>query len=292
MTQTRLHVDTTQKLAERIAAELETLYEEDGFPVAAFEADEASGTWSVSVYVPEGAQAAVRKTLSEIASRAGIVSAVGEEVLEETGWVEKTLEGLAPVRAGGFVVHGSHDRESVGAGETGILIDAAMAFGTGHHGTTAGCLEMIADSLRHRRFHNTLDLGTGTGVLAIALALKGSQRNLATDIDPVAAAIAAENARINGVAGRVMAITATGFRHREIAARAPYDLVVANILAGPLHQMATDLSAHVAPGGVVILSGLLPGQRARIVARYRDAGLRLEKSRIRDGWLILKLRKP
>lgn len=290
MSQHRLHVSLDAKAAAAISALLEALLEEDAFPVASFEEDEQAGKWNVSVYVPEAETERVREMIASQLDALGLQGDIRAEELGQENWVERTLRDLAPVRAGRFVVHGSHDAGCARPNEFAILIDAGMAFGTGHHGTTAGCLEAIANELKRQRFANALDLGSGTGVLAIAIAMAARIPVLASDIDPVADRIAAENARTNGVGSLVETLTATGFDHRRLGELAPFDLIVANILAGPLQAMAHDLVGHLSPGGTVILSGLLPGQKARILAAYRLQGLRLERATVRDGWLTLVLR--
>lgn len=290
MTQTRLHLRLKEGQARQLAGQLEALFEEEGFPVASFEEDEAAGIWSVSLYVPAedaaGAATAMRRTMASL----GLSGEPGEEQLDEEGWVERTLDALAPVRAGRFVVHGSHDRGCAAANEIAVEIDAGMAFGTGHHGTTAGCLDALTTVLKKRCFTNALDLGAGTGVLAIALAKAARIPVLASDIDPVADRIARENARLNGASAWVETLTAAGFSHRRFNERGPFDLVVANILARPLQALASDMAAHCKPGATVILSGLLPHQQARIVASYRLQGFSFEQALIRDGWLVLTLR--
>ena len=295
MAQIRTYFDVPASLATPLSEALETAFEDDGFPVAVFEADEAKAIWTVSVYCEEEDRAYLRQAIDAVLKDYGADSGIGtiaEETLADENWVEKTLQDLVPVRAGRFLVHGSHDRDTVHAHEHGILIDAAMAFGTGHHGTTAGCLHMLGQAMKRQRYANALDLGTGTGVLAIAIAKAAHIPVLATDIDPVATRIAAENARLNGVFREVSAVTASGFHHRAIAARKPYDLIVANILAGPLQAMARDFSRHLAPDGTAILSGLLPHQKARIVASYRVQGLHLLSAHYQDGWMTLEFRRP
>ena len=168
------------------------------------------------------------------------VSGIAE--LPETDWVAKSLAGLKPVRAGRFLVHGGHDRAAVKPNDISIEIEAGEAFGTGHHGTTAGCLAAIADLAKARPIRNALDVGTGSGVLAIAIARLTKARVLASDIDPVATRVAAANVRLNGVAARVRPITAQGLSGRLFRERAPYDLIVANILAGPLAALAPAIS--------------------------------------------------
>ena len=292
MAQIRFYFDVPAHLAIPVSEALETALEADGFPVAVFETDEEKAVWTVSVYCGEEGRQRVRETIDAVAAASGTQADISEEVLADENWVEKTLQDLAPVRAERFVVHGSHDRDTVRAHEHGILIDAAMAFGTGHHGTTAGCLYMLHQVMKQQRYVNALDLGTGTGVLAIAIAKAAHIPVLATDIDPVATGIALENARLNGVSAEVSAVTASGFHHREIAARKPYDLIVANILAGPLQAMARDFARHLAADGTAILSGLLPHQKARIVAAYRAQGLHLLSVHYQDGWMTLEFCRP
>ncbi|MCB9994271.1 MAG: 50S ribosomal protein L11 methyltransferase [Hyphomicrobiaceae bacterium] len=212
-----------------------------------------------------------------------------ERVDPEIDWVSKTQAGLAPVLAGGFFIHGSHDRQNVPTGARPIEIDAAQAFGTGHHETTTGCLDAIAGLLRTTRPRHVIDVGTGSGVLAIALAKKLRQPVMATDIDPVAVEIARENARKNGVGAFVRPIVARGMDHAEIVREAPYDLVVANILAKPLVVLAADMAELTAPGTHLILSGLLAEQASRVLAAYRATGFALKRRLVRGNWATLVL---
>lgn len=214
-----------------------------------------------------------------------------EAVDPEIDWVARSLEGLQPVIAGGFYVHGSHDAAVVPAGLTSIRIDAGQAFGTGHHETTTGCLEAIDRALKRRRYHNPLDVGTGTGVLAIALAKRSRQAVLATDIDPVAVEITSENAEANGVGKLITVIEATGLEHRQIAAAAPFDLVVANILAGPLTALAPAIGRVTLHGATIILSGILAHQATRVVAAYRGQGMVLRRKLQRKEWSTLVLER-
>lgn len=290
MTQYRLYLETSQKIADSLAPGIETLFEDDGFPVASFETDEAKALWTLSVYVGSDDLESAKSRLADLLADNGDLGAIQTEKLDDENWVKKTLTDLAPVRAGRFVVHGSHDAGCAAAHEHAISIDAGMAFGTGHHGTTAGCLAMIDRELKRKKPRNALDLGSGSGVLAIAVAKAAHIPVLATDIDPVAAGIARENARKNGVGEFVESITATGFNHRRFSDYVPFDLAIANILAGPLQAMAHEFSLHLAPGASVILSGLLPHQKARILASYRTHGLAFEHAHYQNGWMTLVLR--
>lgn len=206
-------------------------------------------------------------------------------------WVAKSLEGLHPVSAGGFYVYGSHETAPPPGGQIAIRIDAAEAFGTGHHETTTGCLEAIDRVLKRRHPRHILDVGTGTGVLAIALAKRTHLPVLASDIDPVATRTTLANARDNGVARQVVAVTAPGLDHPRIAHGAPYDLIVANILAAPLVAIAPDIGKAAAHGASVILSGLLVSQAARIVTAYARHGMVLRQRLERGDWATLILEK-
>jgi ribosomal protein L11 methyltransferase len=203
--------------------------------------------------------------------------------------VARALEGLPPVIAGGFYVYGSHEAAAPPAGTVPIRIDAAQAFGTGHHETTTGCLEAIAQTLRRTRPRRMLDVGTGTGVLAIALAKRTHLPVLASDIDPVATRTAMDNARDNGVPGLIRAVTAPGLAHPAIRAGAPYDLIVANILAAPLAALAPAIGRAAGRRATVILSGLLVGQAARLVTAYAAQGMVLRQRLVRGEWATLVL---
>jgi ribosomal protein L11 methyltransferase len=182
-------------------------------------------------------------------------------------------------------VHGAHDRDRVPSHCIGIEIEAATAFGTGHHGTTRGCLLALANLARRRRPRYILDLGTGSGVLAIAAAKLFRVRVLATDIDPQAVAVAHANARLNGVGHLVTAVHAADLRAPEIIKRAPFDLVLCNILLRPLQRLAAPMARELSPNAHVVLSGVLTSQGAAAIAAYRSQGLVLERSFTLDGWV-------
>jgi ribosomal protein L11 methyltransferase len=209
----------------------------------------------------------------------------------EINWVARSLEGLAPVIAGGFYVYGSHETGPAPAGLTPMKIDAAQAFGTGHHETTTGCLEAIAAVLETKSPNSMIDVGTGTGVLAIALAKRVGLKVLATDIDPIAVDTTRDNARDNDVADLIDALEATGLDHPAIVARAPYDLVVANILAGPLTEMAPGVGVVTRAGGIAILSGILNTQADGVIEAYANAGFTLRDHLKRKDWTTLVLEK-
>ena len=217
----------------------------------------------------------------------GLDEAVLEDVPDQN-WVALSQAALPPVAAGRFLLHGGHDRERVGARRTAIEIEAGEAFGTGHNATTALCLEAIDRLTRRRRFARVLDLGCGTGVLAIAAAriLPGA-RVLAVDNDPLATAIARANARLNGVGRSVHVIDAAGFEHPLLREAGAFDLVLANLLPGPLIALAPAMRRALRAGGVAVLSGLLDHQAREVGAHYRAAGFRLVARSRRAGWTVL-----
>lgn len=225
--------------------------------------------------------------LSRIARRA-----IAVEPLPDQDWIKLSQEGLPPVRAGRFFVYGAHDAGKVPPAVIPMRIEAGMAFGTGHHETTALCLATLSDLAKRRRYVNVLDLGCGTGLLAIGAAKLWRRRVLASDIDPVAIEVARENAVANREAPLVRAIVADGMDHPLLAARAPYDLIVANILAGPLTHLAPGISRGVARGGTLILSGLLRWQEQLVLGFYRPHGLVLRNIRRAGPWTALVLERP
>jgi ribosomal protein L11 methyltransferase len=211
--------------------------------------------------------------------------------LPDQDWIRLSQEGLPPVRAGRFFVYGAHDAGQVTHGVIAMKIEAGMAFGTGHHETTALCLAALSDLAKSRRYANVLDLGCGTGLLAIGAAKLWRRKVIASDIDIEAVQVTRENAVANGTAPLIRAVTADGLGHPTLAGAAPYDLVIANILAGPLTQLAPSICKALAPGGTLILSGLLTWQENLVVSFYRPHGLNL-RARRRDGpWSALVLEK-
>ena len=270
------------------ARSLSDVLEEDSeaaLAVSLNEVDEETGEWEVIAYYPvlEAALRAERR----MARPNAVVSAV-----PDVDWVRRSLEGLAPVAAGRFFIFGTHDRARRRHGGVSLEIDAGTAFGTGHHATTLGCLTALDQLLKSTRPRRILDVGCGTGVLALAAAKALHVNVVASDIDPEAARVAALNAHRNGAAPYIHALTAAGVKDRRIAAAAPYDLIFANILAGPLIALAPSLSRILAPGGRVILSGLTRDQERAVAAAYRQQGLVRER-RIKDGnWMTLMLRRP
>ncbi len=288
--QAKLSITASRPEARRIYALLEREFDDEGLPVGITELDEARGIDLVELYM-EGDGAAEKQRADRVLAENGIPGTIEAEILPEIDWVSKSLEGLKPVRAGRFLVHGRHDREKVRTNDLAIEIEAGLAFGTGHHGTTAGCLEMIEAVVRSERPRTALDLGAGSAVLAIGLARLARIPVLATDIDPVAVEVARENVRANGVASFVAAVTATGFAHRDIAARAPYDLIVANILARPLMSLAPDMARHLLPGGSLILSGILTRQRRAVIAAYAGQRFRHVRTLVKGEWVTIHLKR-
>ncbi len=277
-----------EKLAKRIVDLLTESFFEGQAAIAAFA--QPNGLWGITVHFADPPDQASIRDLVGIAAGADVAGTISFDKVEAKDWVKASLEDLVPVAAGRFVVHGQHDRDRIAPNKLGIEIEAALAFGTGHHGTTRGCLLLLDHVLKAWRPRRVLDLGTGTGVLAIAAARALHEKVLASDIDPVSVEVARENARLNVAGHLVQAIAATGFSAPQFAQRGPFDLVLANILANPLRQLATPMARHLAPSALVILSGLLTPQVPGVIAAYRARGLvPLRHQRI-EGWSSLLLR--
>jgi ribosomal protein L11 methyltransferase len=237
---------------------------------------------------------AERPDLDALAALTGSRAAASFEFQEigEENWVALVQRDLHPVAAGRFLVHGSHDRTAGAGRRYAIEIDAGRAFGTAHHGTTRGCLLAIDRIAKRSQWRRVLDLGTGSGVLAIAAAKASTARVLASDIDPVAVAVARENIRQNGALRAIRTAVAVGVDQADIRSRAPFDLIVANILAAPLIRLAPRLTKLVAPGGHIVLSGLLDTQAREVSATYLRLGFALETRLSLEGWTTLILRRP
>jgi ribosomal protein L11 methyltransferase len=211
------------------------------------------------------------------------------EAVPDTDWVLANLRDFPPIEAGRFFVHGSHFAGRPRPGRVPLLIDAGTAFGSGEHATTFGCLTALDRLLRRRRFRRPLDLGCGSGILAIAAAKAAAVTVRAADVDPVSVQVAARNAQRNGVASRVKTCLSDGYRSRTLARHRPYDLILANILARPLASMAPQLKRHLSADGVAVLSGLLTRQERFVLAAHRAQGLSLA-GRVRiGGWSTLVL---
>jgi ribosomal protein L11 methyltransferase len=244
--------------------------------------------WAVEVFFGEPPDEAGVRALIEAAAGAEAASAAEFSQIAQRDWVASALTGLKPVRAGRVLVHGSHDRKRLRGNDVGIEIEAALAFGTGHHGTTLGCLLALDRVLKRRRPARVLDVGTGTGVLAIASAKLLHRPVACGDIDPIETAGA--NARANGVGALVRPVVATGLRHGALR-KGRADLIFANILAKPLRLLAPSLARTAAPGAELVLSGLLARDVPGILAAYRAQGYALRERRDIDGWATLTLKR-
>ncbi|MBA4001306.1 50S ribosomal protein L11 methyltransferase [Brevundimonas sp.] len=274
-----------RKAAEAAAAAIDADPMLEGATYSILEEDEDKGIWRIDAF-PTSAEEAdgVAARLREQGELR-----VAIEKLADADWLAMSLSGLPPVRAGRFFVYGAHDQGRVPVNTVNLMIDAGAAFGTGHHGTTVGCLVAFDELLKRERFERVLDVGAGTGVLAIAAAKTGSSVALGTDIDKPSVRIANENAKLNAAPARF--VHASGLNDQTVRGHGPYDLVFANILAPPLVALSQDIKTSLKLGGVAILSGLLRTQERRVSAAYLSRGFRLERRIHRDAWSALVLRR-
>ena len=246
-------------------------------------------TWAVEVYFGFEPDEDGLRALVEAAAGADAAARVEFGMTEKADWVANALAGLVPVRAGRFLVHGSHDRDKVKTNDIAIEIEAGLAFGTGHHGTTRGCLLHFDKLVKRRRPRKILDVGCGAGVLAIAAAKVLKRKVWLGDIDPIAVDVANANARLNGVAAYARAIVSKGVESRELRDHGPYDVVFANILAKPLRWLAPSLAGVLSRDGDAIVSGLLHADVPGVLAAWRAQGLYLRQRIDLEGWASLRL---
>jgi ribosomal protein L11 methyltransferase len=280
-------VATSEAAAERFAAALEPF----AAAVSAFELT-PGGAWRVEAYAAAAPEAASLAAALRDAAAGGHVPPHEVAPLPAIDWLAENRRDFPPLDLGRFFIHGSHFEGSVPAGRFGLLIDAATAFGSGEHDTTRLCLAALERLHRSRRIANPLDLGCGSGILSLAAALLWRVPVLGSDLDRESVRVARDNAKLNRLANLVRVVAADGYRAPEIRRRAPFDLVIANILARPLCRLAPALARHLAPGGVAILSGLLIGQEAQLVAAHRNQGLALAGRLRSQVWSALILRRP
>ena len=278
-----------EQTARRLAAYLGESLDGEDTACAAFE--DRAGRWQIAIHFRQPPEEASLRSLVAIAAGETASRLLTIEPVAATDWVAQSLADLKPVRVGRFLVHGAHDRTKLRANDIGIEIEAALAFGTGHHGTTRGCLQALADLAKRRHVRRVFDVGTGTGILAIAAAELLHARITASDIDARAIETARGNARINRAAPLVTFMRASGTAARAITSAAPYQLIFANILLGALTRLAVPLCRLTAPDARIVLSGLLPSHANAALAIYRARGLVLEKRFTLDGWVTLVMHR-
>ncbi|MGY2048220.1 50S ribosomal protein L11 methyltransferase [Methylobacterium sp. JK268] len=284
-----LRLDTTERGARAMTDLLGEVFDPTETAVAAFEAEDGV-TWRLEAYFSEEPDAEavrelIRPLVGEAADRAEFTA------IDQQDWVRASLEGLKPVRAGRVLVHGAHDRLRVRPNDAAIEIEAALAFGTGHHGTTLGCLLALVGAMKRGRPQRILDVGTGTGILALAAGRLLRTRVIAGDLDPEAVATARSNARLNGLSPWLTLYEGPGVRHARADRVRRFDLVFANILARPLRRLAPSLARVVAPGGLLVLSGLIARDVPGVLSAYAAQGFTLSRRRMIEGWATLELRR-
>jgi ribosomal protein L11 methyltransferase len=287
---TVLTLSTTEDRARALTELIGEMLDPTETAVSAFELEDGTlkPAWKVEVYF---ASPPDRQMICDLIDPL-LGSAIPDESFSEIvqkDWVNASLSGLKPVRAGRILVYGSHDRESLRTNDVGLEIEAALAFGTGHHGTTAGCLLAISAEMKRRRPRHVLDVGTGTGILGFAIAKQMKLPVVAGDIDPEAILVARENARLNGIGPLMKLYVAPGVRHGLARKPRHFDLVAANILARPLMRLAVSITSVMKPGATLILSGLLVSDVPGVVSAYRACGLHLKSRAHREGWATLVL---
>ena len=274
-----------RKIAEAAAGAIDADPMLEGATYSILEEDEDKDVWRIDAFPTTSDEVEGLKT--RLAGFEGLRVLV--ETLADADWLAMSLSGLPPVRAGRFFVYGAHDQGRVPINTVNLKIDAGAAFGTGHHGTTVGCLMAFDELLKRESFERVLDVGCGTGVLAIAAARTGSRVAVGTDIDKPSVRIANENADLNQA--HASFVHASGPNDRRVRGHGPYDLVFANILAPPLVALSQDIKGALRLGGVAILSGLLRTQERRVTAAYLSRGFVLERRIHRDAWSALVLRR-
>ncbi|HUZ67503.1 MAG TPA: 50S ribosomal protein L11 methyltransferase [Beijerinckiaceae bacterium] len=290
----RLRCD--EVMARRIADLMVETFDPAEVAAAAFEEsanvrDWSSGPWIVEVYFGYAPDEDVVRELVGVVAGAEECANIVFGAVTQKDWISSSLEGLRPVRAGRFLVHGSHDRDRVASNDLALEIEASLAFGTGHHGTTRGCLILLDRLLKRRRPNRVLDVGCGSGVLALAAAKALRMPVACGDIDPVAVAAARSNAQLNGLAGFVRPVVARGVEHPALRGSAPYDLIFGNILAEPLRRLAPGLCGLASANADLILSGLLGRDVPGVLSAYAAQSFFLAERLDLEGWASLRLRR-
>jgi ribosomal protein L11 methyltransferase len=284
--QSAQYFEMTCELPKAAAEHADLYFEDVAVSVSAFEVDEAKGVWKLTVLYGEAPDT---KDVERRLALMGAVPPYAIEPREPKDWVASIAQDFPPLRVGRFFVHGSHITDAPPVGSLPLQIEAGAAFGSGEHGTTSTCLQALAWLAQRREMRKVLDMGTGSGILAIAAAKLWNAEILAVDLDPVAVRVAAQNVVINQAQGSIRCAVSNGYKSAHVKRFGTCDLIIANILARPLISFAPYLAKSLAAGGYCVLSGLLENQARMVLSAHRSQGLRLEKSFYSAGWCTLVL---
>lgn len=294
MVSLKLSIISNKIASKQAFSKLEPILDELGTPLALTEIDEDQDIYELSIYTDKSQQELLENLITDLTNYK-ITDIIIEE-LPDIDWVAASLSQLKPIETKRFVIHGAHDRSNIDPSLISIEIEAGLAFGTGHHATTVACLELLEQQLEQLPKNllgdlKMLDLGTGSGILAIAMAKLGGKHIIASDIDEVAIKVCNENIEFNQVADFISTYTACGFSEEQLIAAAPFDFVVANILANPLVELAGDIYKYTKPNATIILSGLLASQADWVIEAYLKHGFSHKTSIIKEDWAAISLQR-
>lgn len=293
MQQIRLFMQLHKSLAQNYFNLIEQIFESEGYALSTVPLDEQNDLYEISLYCFDKNESEIIHQLEKVAKNLSITPNIQKEILPDIDWVQHSLKGLKPVETNNFFIFGSHDKHLIKPNKINIEIEANQAFGTGHHNTTLGCLILLEKYLT-KNIKNILDLGTGTGILSMAIAMQQVKQNIlpsiiASDIDPTAIRIATDNFALNKVSKYIKPLIAEGLDDKQILEQSPFDLIVANILAKPLIELAKNIKNVVHNNSLVILSGILNKQSDEVIAAYKKHNFKIVEILQKEEWVALIL---